>query len=72
MAVERTTNEARQGETSRGNRVLTILVVSTGLAIVLAAIASWWLFATPAEEAAAPIPELSSPATPPAGNPPGQ
>lgn len=70
MAREYDTTDARQGETSRGMHVLWILVISTGAAIVLAAVAHWWLLATPAEDATGPLPEVSSPnLTPPASLP---
>jgi hypothetical protein len=72
MAQEINTTKARQGEGRQGARIFWVGAISTGLAVLLAVVAYFWLLATPAEEARGNIPQVESPNTdstpmPPAG-----
>ncbi len=56
MAEVHTTTETRQG--AFGTHTLTILIISTATAVILALGAYFYVFATDNEELAAPIPAL--------------
>lgn len=57
--TERSTEEARQASQDR-KRTLVILIVSTGIAVILAAAAYFYVFAESNEELGAPVPQIDT------------
>ncbi len=57
MVQEKTPTQARQGE--RGSQMVWVLGISTACAVVLALVGYFYILAEPAEELAAPVPEVS-------------
>lgn len=57
MVQEKSPTQARQGE--RGSQMVWVLGISTACAVVLALVGYFYVLAEPAEEVAAPVPEIN-------------